>query len=121
MKILLILLLSGTILPVFAENYYYFEDQKLSVPPEFCIIEFSDPQLPGASEKLYQITQNAIKEWEDKLVRYTGEKQGWDFTTKIISEAQRQDRHRGHLTGTSEEVTPAPSRSRRHSRGRTSG
>jgi len=86
MKFLLILLLSGTILPVFAEDYYYFEDQKLSVPPEFCIIEFSDPQLPGASEKLYQITQNAIKEWEDKLVSYTGEKQGWDFTTKIISE-----------------------------------
>jgi hypothetical protein len=91
MKILLILLLSGTILPVFAEDYYYFEDQKLSSPPEFCIIEFQDAQLPGASDKLYQITQNAIKEWEDKLVRYTDEKQGWDFTTKIISEAEYDD------------------------------
>jgi predicted Zn-dependent protease len=85
MKLLLILLLSGTVLPVFAEEYYYLQEQKLSTVPEFCIIEFTDPQLPGAADTLYQITQNAIQEWEDKLVRFTGEKQGWDFTYKIIT------------------------------------
>jgi hypothetical protein len=91
MKLLLILLLSGTILPVFAEDYYYFQEQKLYTVPEFCIIEFTDPQLPGAADTLYQITQNAIQEWEDKLVRFTGEKQGWDFTYKIITQEQYDD------------------------------
>ncbi len=91
MKLLLILLISGMIMPVFAEDYYYFQEQKLSTVPEFCIIEFEDPQLPGAPDTLYQITQNAIQEWEDKLVRYTGEKEGWDFTSKIISQEQYDD------------------------------
>jgi predicted Zn-dependent protease len=91
MKLLLILLLSGTILPVYAEDYYYFQEQKLSTVPEFCIIEFEDTQLPGASDTLYQITINAIQEWEDKLVRHTGEKQGWDFTYKVITQEQYDD------------------------------
>ena len=91
MKFLLILLLSAMVLPVFAEEYYYFEDHKLITPPEFCIIEFTDPQLPGAEDKLYQITKNAIEEWKNKLVRFTGEKQGWDFTYKIISQTQHDD------------------------------
>lgn len=88
MKFLLIVLLSGIILPIHAEEYYYFEEQKLTNPPEFCLIEFEDPQLPGAEERLYQITQDAIQEWEDKLIRFTGEKQGWDFTYKTISQKQ---------------------------------
>jgi len=91
MKFLLILLLSAMILPVYAEEYYYFEDHKLSSPPEFCIIEFADPQLPGAEDKLYAITQSAIEEWENKLVRFTGEKLGWDFTYKIISQQRYDD------------------------------
>ena len=76
------------ILPVYAEEYYYFEGHKLTKPPEFCLIEFEDPELPGAENRLYQITQDAIQEWEDKLVRFTGEKKGWDFTYKIISKEQ---------------------------------
>ena len=88
MKILLTLFFSFLIIPAYAENYYYFEEHKLSSVPEFCIIEFEDPQLPGASDTLYQITQNSIQEWEDKLVRHTGEKQGWDFTSRIISEEE---------------------------------
>jgi hypothetical protein len=92
MKIILtLLLLSGMTLPVFSEEFYYFEDQKLSAPPEFCIIEFTDSLLPGANDRLYQITQDAIQEWENKLVRYTGERQGWDFTYKIISQEQYDD------------------------------
>ena len=91
MKLLLILLISGTILPVFAEDYYYFQEQKLSTVPEFCIIEFEDLQLPGAPDALYQITKNAIQEWEDKLVRHTGEKQGWDFTYKVITQEHYDD------------------------------
>lgn len=91
MKLILILLISGMILPAFAEDYYYFQEQKLSAVPEFCIIEFEDPQLPGAPDTLYQITQNAIQEWEDKLVRYTGEKEGWDFTSKVISQERYDD------------------------------
>ncbi len=89
MRLLLTLLLvSGIILPVYAEEFYYLEEQKLSAPPEFCIIEFTDTQLPGANDRLYQITQDAIDEWKNKLVRFTGEKQGWDFTYKIISQQQ---------------------------------
>ena len=88
MKILLTLLFSILITPVYAENYFYFEEHKLSSPPEFCIIKFDDPLLPGSSETLYQITQNSIQDWEDKLVRYTGEKQGWDFTSRIISKEE---------------------------------
>ena len=88
---LTLLLLSGMILPVFAEEYYYFEDHKLTAPPEFCIIEFTDSQLPGAQDVLYQITQDVIDEWENKLVRFTGEKQGWGFTYKIISQQQYDD------------------------------
>ncbi len=84
--ILAFVLISTMVLPAFAENYYYFEDHKLSAPPEFCMIEFTDPKLPGAEDRLYQITIDAIEEWENKLVRYTGEKQGWDFTYKIISQ-----------------------------------
>ncbi len=91
MKILLILLLSGMILPVFAEEYYYFEDHRLSAPPEFCIIEFEDTQLPGVEDRLYQIAQEAIEEWKQKLVEFTGEEQGWDFTYKILSQQQYEN------------------------------
>ena len=91
MKFLIIFLLSGMILPVYAEDYYYFPEQKFSTVPEFCIIEFEDSQLPGASDTLYQITINAIQEWEDKLVRFTGEKNGWDFTYKVITQEQYDD------------------------------
>lgn len=91
MRFLLILLFPIVILPAFSEDYYYFEDHKFSKVPEFCIIEFQDPQLPGAPDTLYQVTQNAIQEWKDKLVRHTGKKQGCDFTSKIISQNKYND------------------------------
>lgn len=88
---LLFLVFLGMIFPVFAEDYYYFEGHKLSEPPEFCLIQFEDLQLPGAEDVLYQITIDAIDEWENKLVQVTGEKQGWDFTHKIISQDRYDD------------------------------
>ena len=70
---------------VFAEEYYYMEGlPPLTSPPTFCAVRFSDPNIPDADEKIYEATRNAVLDWKNKLIQYTGNVQGWDFNFKLV-------------------------------------
>ena len=88
---IIIALFLGLICPVYAEEYYYHPDFKLVQPPEFCAIEFNDPQLPQAEKILYEEMEKAVNEWKIKLQDYTKNTKGWDFAFSIISEDEHNN------------------------------
>lgn len=82
-------MLSTLLMPnaAFSEEYYYFPGHKLSYVPEFCAIEFEDPQLPNAPKIMYEKTEAAVNEWKEKLIVHNGNEEGWDFAfVKITQE-----------------------------------
>jgi len=83
------LLFSGVTL-VFAEEYYYIPDHLLETPPLFCAMEFEDTQLPDAQWQLMNMAENAVLDWEEKLVEATSNSEGWDFRFKIFSVEEQQ-------------------------------
>ena len=85
---LLVFLIPNMAFPDVYEQYYYFEGHKLTFVPEFCIIEFEDPQLPNAPKIMYEKTENAVNEWKEKLIQRTGSKAGWDFSFVKISQTE---------------------------------
>ena len=80
-----LMILSLNVPPVFTEPYYYLPWHIMIEPPEFCMLEFEDPDLPSAPEKLYDLTKDAITDWKTGLIDKTGTVDGWDFTYRTVS------------------------------------
>jgi hypothetical protein len=83
------ILFSGASL-VYAEEYYYIPDHLLETPPLFCAMEFEDNQLPDAQWQLMNMAENAVLEWEEKIVEATNNPDGWDFRFRTISLQEQQ-------------------------------
>ena len=88
---LFIALLFSAIPLVFAEEYYYIPDYLLETPPLFCLMEFEDTELPDAQEQLMEMAENAVLEWESKLVDATNNSEGWDFSLIKFSVEEQQE------------------------------
>jgi len=87
---LLIPLFCYEIEPVYSEEYYYIPDHLLEQPPLFCAMEFEDPLLPDAQLHLLNMAEEAVLDWEEKLVDATNNSQGWNFRFSKFS-IQEQD------------------------------
>jgi len=83
---LIIGLITASFQPTFGEEYYYIEYHKLTEPPVFCAGEFKDPLLPEAETILIEKTEQAVSDWESRLIEHTGNKDGWDFQFRTIPE-----------------------------------
>jgi len=94
---ILSLLIPNAAFSVSSEEYYYFPGHKLSYVPEFCSIEFEDPQLPNAPKTMHEKTEAAVNEWKNKLVAHTGNEEGWDFTFVKISQEEFDNIFSEHL------------------------
>ena len=88
---LLIPLLFSGISHVFAEEYYYIPDHLLESPPLFCAMGFDDTQLPDAQWQLMNMAENAVLDWEEKLVEATNNSEGWDFRFVIFYVEDQQE------------------------------
>ena len=73
------------------EKYYYISDHLLERPPVFCAMDFEDVRLPDAPEQLMAITENAIHDWETKLIDATDNPSGWDFQFVRVSVEDQQN------------------------------
>ena len=92
--LLFLTVLSGS-LPVFAEEQYYYTDDvvpPLTLPPTFCAVRFSDPNISDAHEKMYELTKKAVFDWRDKLIDHTGNVEGWDFKYKEVNSWEIEER-----------------------------
>lgn len=76
---------------VFAEEYYYIPDHLLEQPPLFCAMEFEDTQMPDAQLQLINMAENAVSDWETKLVEATNNPEGWDFEFVKLSIEKQQE------------------------------
>ncbi len=76
---------------VFAEEYYYIPDHLLEQPPLFCAMEFEDTQMPEAQRDLMKMAENAVFDWETKLVEATKNPEGWDFEFVKLSVQKQQE------------------------------
>lgn len=74
--------------PLFTDPYYYIPWHVLVDPPMFCEVQFEDPLLPSAPEKMHIATQNAIDDWKLKLVKSTGYVEGWNFKLESITQEE---------------------------------
>lgn len=77
--------------PMFTEPYYYLPWHMLIEPPEFCVVEFNDPLMPTAPREMYHLAEQAINDWETKLVQSTGYESGWDFTFRTITDNEYEN------------------------------
>jgi hypothetical protein len=66
----------------FGEQFYYYEDAKLSHLPLFCMVDFNDPNLPNADNILLEDTRHAIYDWKSLLIQKTHSQKGWIFNQK---------------------------------------
>jgi len=93
-RVFFIIIISLVLLPnssIFAEEYYYIPDHKLIQPPKFCAFDFEDVFLPNANKIMIDITENAILDWEGKIVEYTNNPDDYDFTFRFISQEERKN------------------------------
>jgi len=88
---LLIPLLFSGLSFAFAEEYYYIPDHLLENPPLFCAMEFEDTELPDAQWELMIMAENAVLDWEEKLVEATNNSEGWDFRFVKFSIEEQQE------------------------------
>ncbi len=92
------MLISGS-LPVFAEEQYYYTDDvpPLTSPPTFCAVRFSDPNIPDAHEKMYELTKKAVFDWRTKLIDHTGNVGGWDFKYKEVNSWEIEEKEASNM------------------------
>ena len=76
---------------VFAEEYYYIPDYLLESAPLFCLMEFEDTQLPQAQVQLLEMANDAIEDWQTKLVQATNNPEGWEFHKVKFTVAEQQE------------------------------
>lgn len=75
----------------FSEQFYYFEDHKLARNPVVCTFEFEDANLPEAKDQLLQETKEAISDWQNMLVEYTGNEDVWKMQYKVFPKENQHD------------------------------
>ncbi len=94
MRIFLILCILCTLLIpnlVFSEQFYYFEDHKVTRNPVVCAFEFEDTKLPTAKDQLLEETKNAISNWKNKLTQFTGDEDSWKMEYKVFPKEKQHD------------------------------
>ena len=99
-----------------SENYFYIPDYRLNKSPVFCAKEFSNSMFPEASNIVIQKTENAVKEWQDRIEKYTKTNGDWKFEFKKISENSQFSEFGCDTTITFE---PIPPTIRKFTRGET--
>ena len=93
MKIVFLLsaLILIPIIPAFSEEYNYMEVYRLFESPLYCAYEFDDLELPQANQILMEKTEQAVLEWESKLVEHTGNSEAWDFSFRTITLEEQEN------------------------------
>ncbi len=89
--LLIIIILITSFHNVFGEQYYYFQDAKLSHIPLFCMVDFNDVNLPQANKILLEDTRQAIYDWKSQLIQKTHNQKGWDFQSKTIPSGEKDN------------------------------
>lgn len=92
-----------------SEDYFYIPDYRLNKSPVFCAKEFSDPVFISANNIVIQKTENAVKEWQNRIEKYTNTDGDWKFEFKKIAE-NSQFSEFGCDTTITFEQTPPPIR-----------
>ena len=99
-----------------SEKYFYIPDYRLNKAPVFCAKEFSNSVFPEANNIVIQKTENAIKEWQNRIEKYTKTNGDWKFEFKKIAENSQFSEFGCDTTITFE---PTPPAIRKFTRGET--
>jgi len=86
----LFLVTTTSVHETFAQYYYDEINHKLTQNPIVCTFEFSDPSLPQANQILVNEAKMAVKDWEKKLIDFTGNPNDWAFDFRVISIEDQQ-------------------------------